>query len=186
MKPENQSCHTRDFKVECIPVEIIDKNFFERVFFPEIFLGCLLSEDNGERLFEGSLGVALEQRKSEDFEHRLISEEKTPLDELLIAISNQSHFKPCEPYSILDSRKALGQQRSQRCARVHPPFHSFPQGIHPNQFVDILAVFMKIIIASFKLDIEYDQKKTGHPDGQSKNIDKRVDFISEEVSQGDF
>jgi|TARA_B100002003_G_C13882407_1_gene430675 hypothetical protein len=56
-------------------------------------------------------------------------------------------------------------------------------GIDP---IDLICILMKSIKTKFILDPEQDQDTAGHADRQSGNIDERVYFVAEEVSDSDF
>jgi hypothetical protein len=45
---------------------------------------------------------------------------------------------------------------------------------------------MEIVVTALELDVKNDQQKAGYSYGEAQDVDKRVDFMPSEISQGNF
>jgi hypothetical protein len=54
------------------------------------------------------------------------------------------------------------------------------------RLVDLMTVIVKPVVAGFVNHPKQDEKATGKSDGQPKNIDARINLLSEEIPESDF
>ena len=64
------------------------------------------------------------------------------------------------------------------------PFVVAVSGV-PQNAIDPVGIFVKSIVAQFVLYKEHDQHAARNTNGESRDVDKRIDFVTQECADGD-
>ena len=72
---------------------------------------------------------------------------------------------------------------NRRVCRAH--VMSVYEAKHPRS-IDLIRKFVEPVIAQLIVHIEHDRDAAGDADGETDDVDQRICFLPEEISQGDF
>ena len=64
------------------------------------------------------------------------------------------------------------------------PFVVAVSGV-PQNAIDLVGIFVKLIVAQFVLYKEHDQHTARNTNGEPRDVDKRIDFVTQECADGD-
>src|SRR5574341_488792 len=149
---------------------------------PEELAGGAVSDHDGADPLQGRLRVTLQKRKGEHSKKTCtcmrpdfpIASVAGRHDELL-GIPNGDGLQDFRVLRFHSFRDRLGQG----IPGMDLPFGS---ELAP-PLVDLVAVFMKAVVADFVRDPEQDEEATGKPDGKPGHVDEGVSLLSAHVAK---
>ena len=162
-------------------------DFSDWIFTAEEFFCHLLGEEDGVRFLEGGFGVALDEGEGEEFQDVCVGHAE-PLAEAFVAVAypGPAVLSEVDPHGALDFREVVFERGGEgaRGANGVAGIGAFGVGFSEDP-VDPVGVFVVPVVAEFILDVEEDEDAAGHADGQAGDVDEGIDFVAEEVAEGD-
>ena len=150
----------------------------------KVTLRALFGEDDGVGRIECRCGISRDEGDGKDIEKAAFCVVKIFLDDIIrfsvdsLTFSSQSRAVDYLRISFL------------QCFRYgyryigNSPFVVAVSGV-PQNAMDLIGIFVKSIVAQFVLYKEHDQHTARNTNGESRYIDKRIDFVAQECTDGD-
>jgi hypothetical protein len=159
--------------------------------FPEILPGHGLREDDRVGVADRRLRVALQKRKSEDFEEIRIRQKEAVLLDDVVAQGDEGIGEMTEgqeagdllergdvPFQMRDKSRSQGRESaSDRTVRAKGP------ALDPDEPIGVL---MEFVIARFVPDEDHDRQADGHSDRQTGDVDEGVAALAPQIADRYF
>jgi hypothetical protein len=157
----------------------------------EIFGGYLVRDDQRIGILKGRFRIAENKRKGEHGKKRGVHEVHVVLVEHdRISILRQVFDCACCKKAVFINPRKLDDFgefiREAGCQSIgHIGVHNIV-GMDDGEKIEVIHVIMKLIEAQFVLDPESDQDEAGHAHGQSQNVNRGKNFVSDDVPECDL
>ncbi|GEM_PF-4701293 len=179
--------HAGDFEISEL---LDDQRFAVGIFLAKKFSCGFDREHDGLGIAQGGLGVALRQRKIEQFKKAGLGEKMIAFVKTRLAILHRAASgaeTAHQPHRVGNFRQLLHHRRTYRSGSLRDMLLALIRRLLDlDDAIEAIRLFMKRVEIQLVENVQQNQNAASEPNRQADDVDERIFLVLAQIAQGDF